>query len=410
VWEKLPTTLTKLVLDLGEPVRLDQDGEFLHKSYITLSEMKPLLEQVKLKELRLFRVRDSLQPLVWETVFRNISDSGMRVLDLQMAAAPIVRSEQWKKANDVAGLTVPTEECEEKQYKGMDGKGILHYSIGTGEYLDGFCIRKARIASGLDEATPLPLWCLKLDGMVIDHLPFEHELSRVVLLTCGEKCIDSGLRAPKTSKAHNNWSKAVNNATSHCLIQWPNWTGIFDDHGDQRNKLGVVIPYDMALSTPLDDFSPSIPLTEKSLNLKALDDALEGVTDTDYFTTSPPGPNPSVTQVHLAATSISSTSRSEVPTPKCASSTCSPSIPALTASSSFAESDMVMINGPGDSMSPTSILGSFEHVSPLASDEISNFGTGAWDTLAVEENSIPKKSTFTHKVRRSWDWLSGRPS
>jgi hypothetical protein len=40
----------------------------------------------------------------------------------------------------------------------MDGKGILHYNFGTGEYLDGLCMRKARIASGLEEATPLPLW------------------------------------------------------------------------------------------------------------------------------------------------------------------------------------------------------------------------------------------------------------
>jgi hypothetical protein len=118
VWENLPTKLTKLVLDLGEPVRLDQDGNVLHKSYITANEMKPLLEFVKLKELPLFQVRDSLQPLVWETVFRHRSEDAMRVLDIQMAAAPIVRPEQWRRAKNVAGLTVPTEESEEKEYKG----------------------------------------------------------------------------------------------------------------------------------------------------------------------------------------------------------------------------------------------------------------------------------------------------
>jgi hypothetical protein len=122
VWEKVPTSLTKLVLDLGEPVRLDQDGHVLHKSYITPSEMKPLEEYVNLRELRLFRVRESLQPLVWKTVFRNTSRSGMRVLDLQMAAAPIVRSQEWRKAKDVAGLTVSTEQSLDKQYKGSDGK------------------------------------------------------------------------------------------------------------------------------------------------------------------------------------------------------------------------------------------------------------------------------------------------
>jgi hypothetical protein len=43
-------------------------------------------------------------------------------------------------------------------YRGIDGKGVLHYSFGTGEYLDDFSMRKGRIAAGLEEAKPLPLW------------------------------------------------------------------------------------------------------------------------------------------------------------------------------------------------------------------------------------------------------------
>jgi hypothetical protein len=315
--------LTKLVLDLGEPVRLDQDGDLLHKSYITADEMKPLQEQVELKELRLLRVHNTLQPLVWETVFRNTSEGSMHVLDLQMASAPIVRSSQWRKANDVAGLTVPTDASEEKEYKGMDGKGVLHYTIGTGEYLDGYCIRKARIASGLDEATPLPLWCLKLDGFVIDHLPFEHELSQIVLLTCGENCVDSGLRAPKSkSAAKNKWSRAVNNATSHCLIQWPNWTGIFDDHGDQRDRLGFVVPQELGLSTPADEMAPTpiAPLTKEWLNLKELDDALVTPKQSDYFRDVRFDSLASAAHHPLSAMSNLSTRGSEVPTPTIASS------------------------------------------------------------------------------------------
>lgn len=41
--------------------------------------------------------------------------------------------------------------------RGRDGKGGLHWKFGYGEYLDGDCIRKARIATGLEEAVPLPL-------------------------------------------------------------------------------------------------------------------------------------------------------------------------------------------------------------------------------------------------------------
>jgi hypothetical protein len=98
-------------------VRLDQDGDVLHRSYITSREMKPLQEQRNLEELRLFHVHESFQCVVWNTVFRNTSKDGMRILDLQMASAPLVRVEHWRKAKDVVGLTVPKEESNEKVYK-----------------------------------------------------------------------------------------------------------------------------------------------------------------------------------------------------------------------------------------------------------------------------------------------------
>jgi hypothetical protein len=402
------------VLDLGEPVRLDQDGDLLHKSYITSNEMKPLQKQVKLKELRLFRVHESFQLTVWETVFRNTSAGGMRVLDLQMAFAPIVRSEQWTKAKDVAGLTVPTEQSPDKVYKGKDGKGILHYSVGTGEYLDDFCMRRARIASRLDEATPLSLWCLKLDGFVIDHLPFQHELSRIVALTCGEKCIDSGLRAPKTDRApHNKWSRAVNNTNPHCFIQWPNWCGFFDDHGDQHNKEGVVVAQDMALSTPIDEFPPSsiVPLTEESLQMKSLDDALQSITGSDYFITSPVLAGSATANLPEAVSNMSERG-SEVPTPTmttpaapCTSPVSSAASPTLSR-----ESSVVVIDSTEESLSPTSTHGSFENVSHPVT-QVNSF-TMADDSITptAGENKTPKKNTFAYKVRRSFDWLAGSSS
>ncbi|KAH5270076.1 hypothetical protein HBI71_064910 [Parastagonospora nodorum] len=430
VWKMLPTELIKLVIDVGEPVRLEQDGDFLYRSYITPDEMQLLQEQVKLKELRLLNVHNSFQPLVWEAVFRNTSAGGMRVLDIQMAVAPIVRSEEWKKAKDVAGLTVALEDSPEKFYKGMDGKGILHYAIGTGEYLDDYSIRKARIASGLDEATPLPLWCLKLDGFVIDHLPFGHELSRIVLLTCGDNCIDSGLRAPKTGRApQNKWSKAVNNAISHCLIKWPNWTGIFDDQGDQRNKLGLVIPHDVILSTPLDEFSPNsptVPLTKESLHMKELGEALGDVKMPDYFNDAGLLGEPAISRTPMSVFSNESERGSDVPTPTVISSTVaySPRITTvdgttLTTTTSFTESDTTTVSSFMDTISPTSTfssfddtvyptstLSSFEEVSTAIAETDSNVATDGSGATATEENKTPKKSTFAHKVRRSLDWLT----
>jgi 2-polyprenyl-3-methyl-5-hydroxy-6-metoxy-1,4-benzoquinol methylase len=66
IWEKLSTSLTKLILDLGQPVRLQQDGTNEYKSYITPAEMRPLVQQTELEELRLFGMHDSLQSVYWE--------------------------------------------------------------------------------------------------------------------------------------------------------------------------------------------------------------------------------------------------------------------------------------------------------------------------------------------------------
>jgi len=121
VWQKLTTSLTKLVLDLGQPTKVHYDVQHDHvieyNSYITANEMKPLVQQTQLKELRLFRMQDSMQSLIWEAIFRNKSENGMRVADLQMAAAPIVRSTHWHKADNVVGLTVPKADSKEKEYK-----------------------------------------------------------------------------------------------------------------------------------------------------------------------------------------------------------------------------------------------------------------------------------------------------
>lgn len=121
VWEELPTSLTKLVLDLGQPINVhhdvQQDRVIDYNYYITANEMKPLAHQTKLEELRLFRMQDSMQTSIWEAIFRNTSEDGMRVADLQMAAAPLVRSKHWHKAADVVGLTVPKADSKEKEYK-----------------------------------------------------------------------------------------------------------------------------------------------------------------------------------------------------------------------------------------------------------------------------------------------------
>ncbi|KAG9187730.1 hypothetical protein G6011_05601 [Alternaria panax] len=392
-WDKLSTSLVKLVLDLGQPVRLQQDGKNEYKSYITLAEMKPLVQQTKLEELRLFGMHDSFQSIYWETVFRNTSKTGMRVLDLNMAAPPIVRQDYWHKAEDVRGLTVPKANSKEKEYKGVDGKGVLHYIFGTGEYLDDFSMRKGRIAAGLEEANPLPLWCLKLDGFVVDYLPFELELSRIALLTCGKDCIDSGLRAPKTPRTPpNRWSKIVNNATSHCLIRWPNWTGVFDDRGNQRNNQGDVVSQGTGLSIPAEE-DPSVlspmPLTKESLQMKDLGEALDGaIKDDGYFSVQALSVPASGVEDSLSVASNVSTCGSDMRTPVATSATRSstkmPAMPAAVNTSPTGES-LISVYSATTVDSVVSNDSSYDQISPVDSDDVSNSSTSA------AKNSIEHK-------------------
>ncbi|KAL1796895.1 hypothetical protein ACET3X_005435 [Alternaria dauci] len=401
IWEKLSTSLTKLTLDLGQPVRLEQDGTKEYRSYITPAEMRPLVQQTKLKELRLFGMHDSLQSVYWETVFRNTSEIGMRVLDLSMAAPPIVRQNHWHKAEDVRGLTVPKADSKEKEYKGVDGKGILHHFFGTGEYLDDFSMRKARIAAGLEEAKPLSLWCLKLDGFVVDYLPFEHELSRIALLTCGKNCIDSGLRTriDFTDQNIDRWGMIVNNATSHCLIQWPNWTGVFDDRGDQRNHQGDVVSQATGLSTPVEEYSSicsPVPLTKESLHMKDLGEALDGtINDDGYFPAHPLSIPATVGKTSLSMASNVSTRGSSITTPVVPSTARSspemPAMPDAVDTSPIGES-LISVASATTAVSSNS---SYDKVSLLDDDEVTD------DSTSAAENS------FKHKIRRSWDWLSG---
>jgi hypothetical protein len=153
---------------------------------------------------------------------------------------------------------------------------------------------------------------------VIDHLPFEHELTDINFLGCGEKCIDAGMRVPKTdAEPFLAWCRRVNNTPCHFALQWPNWTGIFDSEGEQRDVHGHVVSQEAGLSTPFAEYAPSppqqLPLMEKTLSLKDLGDALKDASEPNYFNIPYLTP-PSMPATPLEAISIRSERGSEVPT------------------------------------------------------------------------------------------------
>ena len=158
---------------------------------------------------------------------------------------------------------------------------------------------------------------LVLDGFVIDYLPFEHQLSLVEQLTCGNNCIDAGLRAPKLRhRSSNHEGEIEDNLDARLLIRWPKWEAIFNDRGDQLDLHGEVIPQNVGLSTPAIELPPApmMPLTKESLHMKELDDALGGVAiESNYFSFPATSSSALIPQTPLTAISIASTRGFEVP-------------------------------------------------------------------------------------------------
>jgi hypothetical protein len=218
--------------------------------------------------------------------------------------------------------------------------------------------------------------CLKLNGFVVDYLPFEQELSGIALLTCGKDCIDSGLRAPTTSR--NPYNRRGTVVKNRCLIQWPNWTGVFDECGDQ------------------------MPLTKESLQMKDLGEALDGAVKEDgYFSAQPPWTPGSAVTMTTSSRNASSVPATDGNTTTILSKTGSSAAEdtAFSDATSPTGASLVLVDSATSAGSTASNDDSYDHVSPVDIDEAS-----------AKTATAAKKGSFKHKVRRSWDWLSGSGS
>jgi hypothetical protein len=141
------------------------------------------------------------------------------------------------------------------------------------------------------------------------------------MLVCGKNCVDAGMRAPKTqAQPYYAWSKKVNNAACRFVLQWPNWTGIFDTEGDQRDTSGNVVAQGSSVSTTFigaASTSPQqLPLTEGMLNMKDISDDADDADNQSELDCICRLPGPGLTEHGLevpSPPSLSITTNAEVP-------------------------------------------------------------------------------------------------
>jgi hypothetical protein len=229
--------------------------------------------------------------------------------------------------------------------------------------------------------------------------------------------MDAGLRAPRTGiTPHNSWSMSVNNATSHCLIQWPNWTGIFDPEGEQRDQLGQVVPQELGLSTPYEEYAPGspIPLTEEALTMKDVGEVLDVTARRSSYHFPPTPAAETKPMAYLNEVSNASTYGSTSVT---ASSNTALALPQI--SLRLVEDDSStptegphealgtsLVQALGDSESPTTTDGSGSEYTSVSAEQVTQSASKV-DTVPDGFATTRATNSQGHRVRRSLNWLTG---
>ena len=159
---------------------------------------------------------------------------------------------------------------------------------------------------------------------------------------------------------------------------------------------GDVVSQEAGLSTPAEEYSSvfsQMPLTKESLHMKDLGEALDGANKAHPLFVPETGGEPS-----LGVWSNASTCGSNITTPVVPSTARSspkmPAVPAAVGTSPIGES-LIPVDSATTADSVVSNDSSYDQVVPLDNDEAPN------NSMSAAKNS------FKHKIRRSWDWLSG---
>ena len=229
--------------------------------------------------------------------------------------------------------------------------------------------------------------------------------------------MDAGLRAPRTGiTPHNSWSRSVNNATSHCLIQWPNWTGIFDQEGEQRDQSGQVVPQELGLSTPYEEYAPGspIPLTEEALSMKDVGEVLDVAARRSSYHFPP---TPAVELEPMASLDAVSNTSTYGSTSASALSGAALALPQRSLRHINTDTSTPtgilhealgtsLVQSLGDSESPTTADGSGSEYTSASTGQITQNVSKA-DTVPDGFATLRATNGQGHRVRRSLNWLSG---
>ncbi|OQE27013.1 hypothetical protein PENFLA_c006G07250 [Penicillium flavigenum] len=160
---------------------------------LTLEQMRPLTQFRNLRVLKLVGMMKSYQPVIWQVVWLN---PRLITLDLEMAVGLDIENpvgpSSWKPITK--GWVMNVKSWAPPVYYGQ-GDGEISTKIGYGEYLDKYCIEKAKVlarSTGFPVPPYLPVKHLTLTGFAVDGDAFAMWFRNLEEVHFKKDCIDCG--------------------------------------------------------------------------------------------------------------------------------------------------------------------------------------------------------------------------
>ncbi|CAG7936530.1 unnamed protein product [Penicillium nalgiovense] len=160
---------------------------------LTLEQMRPLTQFRNLRVLKLVGMMKSYQPVIWQVVWLNPQ---LVTLELEMAVGLDIENPVgpggWKPITK--GWVMNVKSWAPPVYYGQ-GDGEISTKVGYGEYLDKYCIEKAKVlalSTGFPVPPYLPIKRLTLTGFAVDGDAFVMWFRNLEEVHFKKDCVDCG--------------------------------------------------------------------------------------------------------------------------------------------------------------------------------------------------------------------------